>query len=484
MELEISSLQHNFISGDWLSNPSANRIQVNNPSTLEILGSVPDHGHEEADKAVTAAARCFEEWGAASPTLREEVLRRAADLMEANRDDIARIITLEQGKPIEESRGEIEYGVNFVRWYAAEARRMYGEIVPATDTAKHQLVFREPVGPVLLISAGNDPFAMITRKGAPALAAGCPLIVKPHRETPFTAMAVAAIFHEAGLPSGGINVLTTSASAEISEYLLSQREIRHLTFTGSSAVGLSLGSIAGGYMKGMTMELGGHAPFIVFDDANLELATDDLVSRKFTNAGQTCSCPARIFLHRSIATSFIEKFVEKATKVTVGDGFDPLVTMGPMQNQGALDKVEHHLEDALIKGAKLLCGGKRVNTLPGYFFAPTVIAGASDEMHIMQQETFGPVAALTEFTTEEELFGRMNHPEYGLTGYCYTGKMDRMFQVVDRLRCGFIGVNDRRPQGTEVPMGGIGLSGIGREGGHWGLEEFTHLKYVSIKSKV
>jgi succinate-semialdehyde dehydrogenase/glutarate-semialdehyde dehydrogenase len=319
------------------------------------------------------------------------------------------------------------------------------------------------------------------RKCAPALAAGCPLIIKPHRETPFSAIAAAKLFVEAGLPPGVINLLTTTQSGSVCESLLQHPVVRHITFTGSSRVGKWLGERAGGHMKGMTMELGGHAPFIVFEDADIELAVNDLLSRKFANAGQTCSCPARMFIHTSIADSFVKRFADGAAEIVVGDGMDPQVTMGPLQNARAIAKVEQHVHDAVTKGARVLFGGQRIQPQHGYFYAPTALTGATGEMLIMQQETFGPVAAFATFRDDNELFGVGNHESYGLTGYCYTRDLSRALRVADTLRCGFLGINDRRPQGAEVPMGGVGDSGIGREGGHWGIEEFTTTKLVSIR---
>ena len=482
MTLEIADLPGNFIGGEWIVPASAATIPVINPSTLEQIGVVPDLDVTSSLQAVDAADAAATDWAAMPAVEREAILLKAAALFERHREDLARIITTEQGKPLEESRGEIDYGINFVRWYAAEGRRLYGEIVPSPDPAKRLLVFREPVGPTLLISAGNDPFAMITRKGSPALAAGCPLVVKPHRETPFSALATARLFAEAGLPAGVMNVVTTTRSSEVCDAILAHPALRHITFTGSSAVGKILGARAGGLMKGMTMELGGHAPFVVFEDADLDLAAADLLSRKFTNAGQTCSCPARIFLQDAIANAFIDRFGDGVQNLVVGDGMDPSVTMGPLQNKDAVGKTERHIEDALGKGAKLLLGGRRINDRVGHYHAPTVLRDTTTDMSIMYEETFGPVAALVTFSDEADLMSRVNHATYGLTGYCYTQDLSRAFRMAAGFRCGFVGINDRRPQGAEVPMGGVRESGMGREGGHWGLEEFTTIKYVSIRT--
>ena len=478
---DLESLGANLIDGDWIAHDGDSVIPVHSPVTLEEIGKVPDHGEREAMQAAAAVERAAPMWSATPAVERESLLLRAAELMQSHRDDLARIVTLEQGKPLAESRGEIDYGISFLRWYAAEGRRVYGEIVPSTDPAKRLLVFSEPVGPTLVVTPGNDPFAMITRKGAPALAAGCPVIIKPHRETPFSAIAVAKLMVEAGLPRGVINVITTTQSARVCESLLRHPAIRHVTFTGSSRVGKWLGERAGGHIKGMTMELGGHAPFVVFEDADIELAVSDLLSRKYTNAGQTCSCPARMFLHTSIAEVFLERFAAGAAEIVTGDGMDPQVTMGPLQNAGAVEKVEQHVQDAVAKGAQLLFGGQRIAPAPGHFYVPTALSGVTPDMLIMREETFGPAAAFVTFRGDDELFGAVNHASYGLAGYCYTRDLSRAFRAANAMRCGFIGINDRRPQGTEVPMGGVGESGIGREGGHWGIEEFIATKLVSIR---
>ena len=483
MHLVPDSLAANLVDGQWVEPPAGRAIEVANPANLELVGSVPDRDPPEAALAADAAGRAATGWAATPAVEREAVLLRAAALMEEHREALAHLITLEQGKPLAESRGEIDYGVSFVRWYAAEARRLYGEIVPSQDPAKYQLVFREPVGPTLLVSSGNDPFAMITRKGAPALAAGCPLVVKPHRETPFSALAAARLLESAGLPPGVVNVITTTRSDDACRTLLEHPAIRHITFTGSSAVGRHLGGQAGALMKGMTMELGGHAPFVVHDDADLDLAAGDLLARKFTNAGQTCSCPARMFLAESIAEPFLERFLAGMAELVVGDGMDPAVTMGPLQNEAAVEKTERHVRDALAKGARLLGGsGGRLVNRTGHYHAPAAVMDATSDMLVMHEETFGPLAAFVRFRTEDELFGSVNHATYGLTAYCYTRDLARAFRTAAVFRCGFVGVNDRRPQGTEVPMGGVGESGLGREGGHWGIEEFTTVKYVSIRT--
>jgi succinate-semialdehyde dehydrogenase/glutarate-semialdehyde dehydrogenase len=482
MTLAIEDFTGCLIGGDWYAGARDRRLSVINPATGEAIGSVPDCGEAEAIRAAEAAGQTAAGWAATPAVEREAVLAHAAELMLRHKEDLARIITVEQGKPLAEARDEVVYGVNFVKWYAAEGRRLYGDTVPSPERGKQLLVFREPVGPTLLIAAGNDPFAMITRKGAPALAAGCPLVIKPARDTPFSALAAARLFREAGLPPGVINVVTTARSDLVGDAILGHPAIRHVTFTGSSAVGKALGARAGGLMKGMTLELGGHAPFVVFDDADLELAVADLLARKFTNAGQTCSCPQRIFLHRPIADRFIAAFLDGARRIKVGNGLDPAVDMGPLLNAQAMGKVEAHLSDAVDKGAEVVLGGERLPDGPGTFFPPTVLTNLRPDTLVAREETFGPVAGLFTFDAENDLVKRVNHPTYGLTGYCYTRDLGRAFRMAAALRCGFVGINDRRPQGPEVPMGGVRDSGVGREGGRWGIEEFTTIKYVSIKA--
>lgn len=456
-------------------------MPVVNPATGATIAHVADMGEDEALAACSKAGRAFAAWAAVPAVERERILLRAAELMRAQTEDLARIITAEQGKPLQEARDEIAYGANFVAWYAAEGRRTYGDTIPATDPQKRLLVFPEPVGPVLLVAASNDPHAMVTRKGAPALAAGCPIVIKPAPETPLSALACAALFHAAGVPDGIVSVVTTSRSAAVTKAMLGHDDIRHLTFTGSSHVGKVLGAQAGGLMKPMTMELGGHAPFVVYDDAEVELAAADLAARKFTNAGQTCSCPQRIFLQEAIAPRFLEALAAKIDAIVVGDGTDPRVTMGPLLSAQAVTKVERHVSDALAKGAKVVRGGMRIDRGPGTLHAPTLLTEASDAMLLAQEETFGPVAAVWRFRDESELMPRLNHPSYGLTGYCYTRDIGRAFRTSKAMRVGFIGLNDRRPQGPEVPLGGVRDSGLGREGGRWGIEEFLTMKYLSLR---
>jgi succinate-semialdehyde dehydrogenase/glutarate-semialdehyde dehydrogenase len=471
MDLTIASLEQ----------AAARTFPVYDPATGEVIGACADQTEADARAAADAVGAAFERWSATPPAERERILSRAADMMLEHKEALARIITLEQGKPLAEARDEIVYGAGFVRWYAAEARRVYGDIVPAGAPDKHLLVFREPVGPVLVITAGNDPFAMVTRKGAPALAAGCPIIVKPAQDTPFSALAAVRLLRAAGLPDGVVEIVTSSRAAPICQALMEHDAVRHVTFTGSSAVGKVLAAQAGTLMKPTTLELGGHAPFVVFDDAPFERAVEDLIGRKFTNAGQTCSCPARIFLHEPIADRFLEAFRAAAGRIFVGNGLDEKVGMGPLLNRQAVRKVEQHIEDAVGKGARLLAGGAALKREPGTYFPPTILTGITDEMKVAREETFGPVAAFFRFRTEEDLAPQVNHPSYGLAAYIYTSDMGRAFRTAKRIRCGFIGLNDRRPQGPEVPMGGVRDSGLGREGGRWGIEEFTEIKYLSLR---
>jgi succinate-semialdehyde dehydrogenase/glutarate-semialdehyde dehydrogenase len=464
-----------------LEQAAARRFSVFNPATGDRIGECADMTEAEALKIADAAGAAFDIWSSKAPAERERIMLRAADLMLEHQEALARIITLEQGKPLSESRDEIVYGAGFVRWYAAEARRVYGDIVPSGVADKHLLVFREPVGSVLVITAGNDPFAMVTRKAAPALAAGCPVIIKPAQDTPFSALAAVRLLQAAGMPADVVTIVTSTKAAPICEALLTHDAVRHVTFTGSSAVGKVLAAQAGKLMKPTTLELGGHAPFVVYDDAPFERAVDDLIGRKFTNAGQTCSCPARIFLHEPVADRFLEAFSAAAARIVVGSGLEADVGMGPMLNKQAVRKVEEHIEDAISKGARLMAGGAVIERSPGTFFPPTILTGVTDDMKVAREETFGPVAAFFRFKSEEDLARQLNHPSYGLAAYIYTNDMGRAFRTAKKVQAGFIGINDRRPQGPEVPMGGVRDSGLGREGGRWGIEEFTSIKLVSVR---
>lgn len=481
MSLQVPDCTQCLIGGEWTAGTAGERIPVTNPATGEVLGTVPDCHESDALRAVEAAAGASETWAERPAVERERVLLRAHDLMLQHAEDLARIITLEEGKPLAEARAEVSYGASFVRWYAAEGRRVYGDIVPSPDPEKRLLVFREPVGPTLVITPWNDPFAMVTRKVAPALAAGCPVVTKPARETPFSAAAAVRLFAEAGVPPGVINLVTTSRSGAVCDAILTHPRIRHVTFTGSTEVGKLLGARAGALVKGMTMELGGHAPFVVFEDADLDEAVTGLLARKFRNAGQTCSCPSRVFLQEGIADAFLEAFVDGMKRIVVGNGMAPGITMGPLINRAALEKVQAHVADAVAKGARVIPGGQRHGDGRGSFFAPTVLTHVRPQMLVAQDETFGPVAPFFRFRDEAELSSIVNHPTYGLTGYCYTRDLSRAFRMTAALRCGFIGLNDPAPQSAEVPMGGVRESGVGREGGRWGIEEFVTVKYVSIR---
>lgn len=481
MSLLLSDCEQVLIGGQWTQASSSARLSVSNPATAETLGTVPDCGEQEVANAVEAASRAFENWARTPPVERETLLLQVCDLIRDHSEDLAKIITLEEGKPLAESRAEVSSGAAFVRWYAAEGRRLYGDIVPAADPTKRSLVFVDPIGPVLVVTPWNDPFGLVMRKVAPAIAAGCSVIIKPAEQTPFSAIASARLFAEAGLPAGVVNVVTTSHPAEIVNAILSHNAIRHLTFTGSTEVGKIVGSRAGALVKRITSELGGHAPFIVFDDADIDQAVEGLLARKFRNAGQTCSCPSRVFLQNGIASRFLEAFVGGVGKIVVGNGLDPGVTMGPLIDAAAVKKVRAHVSDAVSKGARICFSGRPTDGLCGTFFPPTVIADVLPEMLVAREETFGPVAAFLRFADDRRLCEIANHPAYGLAGYCYTRDLSRAFRVAQFLRCGFIGINDSSPQSVEVPMGGIGESGIGREGGRWGIEEFVTTKYVSFR---
>ncbi|MGM0835181.1 MAG: NAD-dependent succinate-semialdehyde dehydrogenase [Bacillota bacterium] len=463
-----------YINGEWVQ--SDNEIEVTNPATDEVIGTVPCISEKQLQQAIDNASDAFQSWRKKSAYERAELLGKWYQLLDENKKSIAETLTKEQGKPFKEALGEVMYANNFVDWYKEEAKRIYGETMPATQENKRILIQKQPVGVVAAITPWNFPAAMITRKVAPALAAGCTVIVKPASQTPLTALLLAKYAHEAGIPKGVIQVVTGKSSL-IGETLMKSNKVKKLTFTGSTEVGKMLMKMASDTVKKLSLELGGHAPFIVFEDADLEKAAKGLIQSKYRNAGQTCICANRIYVHEKVAESFTSLFIDEVSKLRVGNGLERGIDIGPLIDRDALEKVQEHIEDAKRKGAEVSFGGKRIEKT---FLEPTVLSNVKDDMICMQEETFGPLAPISTFKEEAEVLERANNSPYGLAAYIYTENLGRMYRVTEALEYGIIGVNDGAPSTAQAPFGGLKESGIGREGGHHGLEEYLEVKYVSI----
>lgn len=471
-----------YIDGAWTEAKSGLRCAVTNPANGETVAEVAYGGREEAREAIAAAHRAFGTWSRTSADERAELLRTMHRLVVENADRLARIMTLEQGKPFEEAKGEVVWGADFLQWYAEESRRVYGEIVPPSKETQRILVHRVPVGVVAAITPWNFPSSMITRKLAPALAAGCTVVVKPAPETPLSAIALFEVFEQAGLPKGVANLVLGEAEA-IGREFLENPLVQKISFTGSTAVGKYLLEQSAKQVKKVSLELGGHAPFIVFEDADVDRAIEGLMINKFQNGGQTCICANRIFVHESIADDFARALVSRVQTLKVGSGMEPGVQMGPLIHEQALDKVHRHVVDAVSKGARLWCGGDRLkgdSYQSGCFYAPTVLSGVTSEMQIFHEETFGPVAPLIPFSTEEEAIRLANDTPYGLAAYFYTLDLARTMRVADRLEYGMIGINESVLGYVQAPFGGMKQSGIGREGGRQGIDDFLEIKYLNV----
>ena len=465
-----------YIDGEWVG--AKKTFPVNNPATGAILGSVPDLGAEETRRAIEAADRAWPAWRAKTAKERSGILRRWFDLMMASQEDLAQILTAEQGKPLAEARGEIAYGASFIEWFAEEAKRAYGDVIPQHQPDKRILVIKQPIGVAAMITPWNFPNAMITRKAGPALAAGCTVVLKPAEQTPYSALAMAELAERAGIPKGVFNVITGDAPS-IGKELCANPVVRKLSFTGSTEVGRILMRQSADTIKKLSLELGGNAPFIVFDDADLDAAVEGAIASKYRNAGQTCVCANRIYVQDRVYDAFAAKLTEKVKAFKVGAGTEPGVVIGPLIDEQGIRKVESHVADALGKGAKAVLGGKR-HERGGLFFQPTVLTGVTPDMVVSVEETFGPVAPLIRFQSEDEVIGLANNTEFGLCGYFYSRDVGRIFRVAERMEVGIVGANAGIISTEVAPFGGVKQSGLGREGSKYGLEEYLEVKYILL----
>jgi succinate-semialdehyde dehydrogenase/glutarate-semialdehyde dehydrogenase len=471
-------IQQALIAGEWVDADDGKTIAVVNPANGEQLGTVPMCGAAETARAIAAADVAQRAWRDVAAKERGATLRRLNDLMLANADDLALIMTSEQGKPLAEARGEIVYAASFIDWFADEARRIYGDTIPAPQGDRRIMAIKQPVGTTAAITPWNFPTAMLTRKAGPALAAGCSMVVKPASQTPFSALAFAELALRAGVPKGLLSVLTGSAS-QIGGEMTRNPLVRKLTFTGSTEVGRTLMRQSADTIKKLSLELGGNAPFIVFDDADLDAAVEGTMISKYRNTGQTCVCANRIYVQRGVLQAFTDKLVAKVKALKVGAGVEAGVTQGPLIDAKAVAKIEEHIADARAKGGAVLTGGKR-HALGGLFFEPTVLSGATAEMLVAREETFGPLAPIFAFDTEAEVIARANDTEFGLAAYFYSRDIGRVMRVAERLESGMVGVNTGLISTAEAPFGGVKQSGLGREGSKYGLDEFLEVKYVCL----
>ena len=471
-------IQQALIAGEWVDADDGKTIAVVNPANGEQLGTVPMCGAAETARAIAAADVAQRAWRDVAAKERGATLRRLNDLMLANADDLALIMTSEQGKPLAEARGEIVYAASFIDWFADEARRIYGDTIPAPQGDRRIMAIKQPVGTTAAITPWNFPTAMLTRKAGPALAAGCSMVVKPASQTPFSALAFAELALRAGVPKGLLSVLTGSAS-QIGGEMTRNPLVRKLTFTGSTEVGRTLMRQSADTIKKLSLELGGNAPFIVFDDADLDAAVEGTMISKYRNTGQTCVCANRIYVQRGVLQAFTDKLVAKVKALKVGSGVEAGVTQGPLIDAKAVAKIEEHIADARAKGGEVLTGGKR-HALGGLFFEPTVLSGATAEMLVAREETFGPLAPIFAFDTEAEVIARANDTEFGLAAYFYSRDIGRVMRVAERLESGMVGVNTGLISTAEAPFGGVKQSGLGREGSKYGLDEFLEVKYVCL----
>ncbi|HBU8767658.1 TPA: NADP-dependent succinate-semialdehyde dehydrogenase [Klebsiella pneumoniae] len=470
--------QQAMIDGQWRDAPNGDVIAVTNPANGEQLGSVPKMGADETREAIEAANRALPAWRALTAKERANILRRWFDLMMENQDDLARLMTLEQGKPLAEAKGEISYAASFIEWFAEEGKRIYGDTIPGHQADKRLLVIKQPIGVTAAITPWNFPAAMITRKAGPALAAGCTMVLKPASQTPFSALALAELANRAGIPAGVFNVVTGSAGAVGGE-LTSNPLVRKLSFTGSTEIGRQLMEQCAKDIKKVSLELGGNAPFIVFDDADLDKAVEGALASKFRTAGQTCVCANRLYVQDGVYDRFAEKLQQAVEKLRIGDGLQDGVTTGPLIDEKAVAKVEEHIADAIAKGAKVVTGGKP-HALGGNFFQPTILVNVPDSAKVAKEETFGPLAPLFRFKDEADVIAQANDTEFGLAAYFYARDLSRVFRVGEALEYGIIGINTGIISTEVAPFGGVKASGLGREGSKYGIEDYLEIKYMCI----
>jgi succinate-semialdehyde dehydrogenase/glutarate-semialdehyde dehydrogenase len=466
-----------YIGGEWVSTDKT--YDVINPATGELVASVPDHGPEDVRKAIDAAYAVQKDWAKRTAKERSDILLKWHDLMLENQEDMAQILTAEMGKPIIEARGEIGYGASFIRWFAEEGRRIYGDTIPGHQRDKRILVLKQPIGVVGSITPWNFPNAMIARKVAPALAAGCTFVGRPAELTPLSALVMAVLGERAGIPKGVLNIVAGSDAAAMGKELCENTKVRKITFTGSTRVGSILMKQCAGDIKKLSLELGGNAPFIVFDDADLDKAVEGAIVSKFRNTGQTCVCANRIYVQSGVYDTFAKKLSDAISKMTIGNGASESTIIGPLINKNGLAKVEDHLADAISKGARVLTGGKRSDE-GALFFEPTVLADVTSDMKVTREETFGPLAPLFKFETEEEVLAKANDTEFGLACYFYANDLSRVWRMTEDLEYGIVGVNTGVISSTEGPFGGVKQSGLGREGSKYGIEDYLEMKYVCM----
>ncbi|MGF6272370.1 succinate-semialdehyde dehydrogenase/glutarate-semialdehyde dehydrogenase [Massilia sp. UYP11] len=467
-----------FIDGEWLGADGGKTIEVSNPATGETVGQVPRMGQAETRRAIDAAARAQVAWRATTARERAAILRKWFELLLANQEDLAVLMTVEQGKPLAESRGEIAYAASYIEWFAEEAKRVYGDTIPATTPGKRLVVIKQPVGVCAAITPWNFPAAMITRKAAPALAAGCTMVIKPASQTPLSALALCVLAERAGVPPGVLSCVTGSA-AEIGAELTSNPVVRKLTFTGSTEIGKILMAQCAGTVKKTSMELGGNAPFIVFDDADIDAAVQGAMVAKYRNAGQTCVCANRILVQDGVYELFVERFAAAVRALKVGNGLEPGISIGPLIDADAVRKAEEHVADAVSKGASVVTGGERRSD-GGNYFTPTILAGATRDMKIFREETFSPVAPVFRFSTEQEAVEMANDTEFGLAAYFYGRDIGRVWRVAEALEYGMVGINEGLISTEVAPFGGIKESGNGREGSHYGIDDYLEIKYLCM----